>query len=104
MKAIELKSKDFESIVLNSSKPVLVDFWAPWCGPCRGFLPVLDQTAEALPEVKVYKVNVDECTDLAAEYEVQTVPTVFVWKNGQMVRKMVGVQTKAALVNALQNE
>ncbi|MBO5690012.1 MAG: thioredoxin [Lentisphaeria bacterium] len=101
-KVADLTEKEFAGAV--ASGVVLVDFWAPWCGPCRGFLPVLDQTAEALPEVKVYKVNVDECTDLAAEYEVQTVPTVFVWKNGQMVRKMVGVQTKAALVNALQNE
>ncbi len=101
-KVADLTEKDFAGAVASGT--VLVDFWARWCGPCRGFLPVLDQLAEELPEVKVCKVNVDECTNLAAKYGVQSVPTLLFFKDGQMVRQMVGVQSKAALVKALQNE
>ena len=100
-KVTELTEKEFSGAV--SSGVVLVDFWAPWCGPCRSFLSVLDQLAEALPEVKVYKVNVDECPELAARYGVQTVPTLFAMKNGQTVRQWVGLHPKAVLLDALQN-
>ncbi|MBR2641819.1 MAG: thioredoxin [Lentisphaeria bacterium] len=100
-KVTELKETEFTSAV--SSGVVLVDFWAPWCGPCRSFLVILDQLAEALPEVKVCKVNVDDCPALAAQFEVQTVPTLVAFKDGQVVRRWVGLHPKAVLLDALQN-
>lgn len=88
--------------VENSKIPVLVDFWAPWCGPCRAIAPVLDQLAvELAGKVKICKVNVDEQQDLAAKFSVMSIPTMLVLKNGVVQEQMVGAMPKANLVAKL---
>ncbi|HLO66443.1 MAG TPA: thioredoxin [Holophaga sp.] len=88
--------------VRDQSKPVLVDFWAPWCGPCRTQGPIVDEVAGRIGDAAVVgKVNVDDERDLAAQYGVQAIPTLVVLKNGQVVNRFVGVQTADVLVNAL---
>jgi thioredoxin 1 len=95
---IELTQANFEKEVLNSDVPVVVDFWATWCGPCQMFGPILASFAEKHPEYKVGKVNVDDEQDLAIQYRVQSIPTVIVFKNGQAVKKAVGVQSEDNLL------
>ncbi len=86
---------NFSSEVLSSDKPVLVDFWASWCGPCRMMAPVVEEIAETHPEIKVGKVNVDEAPELASRYGVSSIPTLMVFKGGKPVQTTVGVQPKA---------
>ena len=96
---ITVKSENFESEVLNSEKPVLVDFWASWCGPCRMLSPIVDEIAEEVQTIKVGKVNVDEQQDLAGKFGVMSIPTLILFKNGQPVNKSVGAKSKAALLD-----
>lgn len=101
MSVLTITKDNFDSEVLKSDKTVLLDFWAAWCGPCRMLSPVVDEIAEEMPEIKVGKVNVDEQIDLAQQFRVMSIPTLLVFKNGEMVQQSIGVQTKAAILDML---
>ena len=95
--ALEINANDFQAEVLEAKETVLVDFWAPWCGPCRMQAPVLEKFAEENPAVKVVKVNVDDNQELAMEHNISSIPTLLVFKNGEAVNFAVGLQSKNAL-------
>lgn len=100
---VELNETNFEAEVLKSSQPVLVDFWAEWCGPCKMLAPVLDEiVTEQAGRAKVAKVNVDENTDLAAQYQIQAIPTLLYFADGELRDKSVGVQGKKAILSRLE--
>ena len=95
-------AENFSEQVLKSTTPVLVDFWAEWCGPCKAFAPVLDELADEFSgRVKIGKVNVDEQQNLAAEYGIRGIPTLLVMHNGQVVEQIVGAKSKRDLKAAL---
>ncbi len=95
----ELNSQNFQEFI--SSGLTLVDFWAPWCGPCRMQIPILDQVAEKVPEVKIGKVNVDDNGELAAQFGVNTIPYLVIFKNGEKVTDFVGMRQANVLMDAL---
>lgn len=103
MSVLTLTESNFEQEVLNSDKTVLIDFWAPWCGPCRMVSPIVDEISDEVDAntVKVGKINVDEQTDLAAQYGVQSIPTLIVMKNGKIVTTSVGAKSKQAILGML---
>lgn len=102
MSVLSLNEKNFEEEVLKSEKPVLVDFWASWCGPCRMMSPVIDEIAEEMGEtVKVCKINIDEEKNLAVKYNVMSIPTFIVLKNGKEVGRTIGVQDKSEITKML---
>jgi len=97
----ELNESNFDSEI-NADVPVLVDFWAPWCRPCRMLAPVIDQVAEEVKEsAKICKVNVDEAPGIAAKFGIMNIPTLLVFKKGELDKKMVGVQSKANIIASL---
>ncbi len=99
---IHVNEGTFDAEVLKSDKPALVDFWAPWCGPCRAIAPILDEVAEEYKgKIKVTKVNVDENRALAGNHKVQSIPTMILFKNGQPVDKLIGLVPKDRLKDLL---
>lgn len=101
MSVIEITEENFETFVMQSEQPVLLDFWASWCGPCRMVSPLIDQIANENPDVLVGKVNVDEQGALAARFEIMSIPTLLVMRNGTVAEKMVGAHPKAQIVAML---
>ncbi|MBR6645322.1 MAG: thioredoxin [Clostridia bacterium] len=101
MAVIKITRANFDTEVKQSSVPVLLDFWAPWCGPCRMVGPILDEIAEENSSVKVGKINVDEETELASVFGVMSIPTLVVMKNGQIVNRSVGAKPKEAILDLL---
>lgn len=99
---LKINSENFEQEVLNSEKPVLVDFFADWCGPCKMMAPIVEELATELDgKVKVGKINVDENSDIAVEYNVMSIPTLIVFKNGKEEKRLVGVRDKEELLRLL---
>ena len=101
MAVVYVNKDNFENEVLGSDKPVLLDFYADWCGPCRMIAPVLDEIAAEHPEYKICKVNVDEQSELAEKFGVMSIPSLFVIKNGEVVNQALGAQPKARLLDLL---
>ena len=101
MSVIHINKENFEELVLKSAKPVLLDFWATWCGPCRMVAPIVDEIAEENENIQVGKVNVDEEAPLAIQFGVASIPTLIVMDGGEVVAKVIGYRPKADLIKAL---
>lgn len=101
MSAITIRKENFQEEVVHSDKPVLLDFWAPWCSPCRLVSPVMEEIAGERPDIKVGKINVDEQPELAGQFGVMSIPTLVVMKGGRIVRQMVGANPKDRILAML---
>ena len=101
MSAININKNNFQSEVLNSEKKVLLDFWAPWCGPCRMVVPIVEEIADERPDIKVGKVNVDEEAELASQFGIMSIPTLVVIENGKIVNQAMGAKPKDEILAML---
>ncbi len=101
---VNLNKESYNNAVSSGEKTVMVDFWAPWCGPCKALTPILEEISSEMSEqVGIYKVNVDDNTDLAQEHGVQSIPTLLVYKNGSLSETIVGVKTKDELIQIIES-
>ena len=101
MSAININKSNFQNEVMNSDKPVLLDFWAPWCGPCRMVVPIVEEIARERSDIRVGKINVDENPELAGQFGVMSIPTLVVMKNGRIVNRSMGAKPKSAILAML---
>ena len=101
MSAMKINKNNFQKEVMESEKPVLLDFWAPWCGPCRMVGPIIDEIAAEHPEFLVGKVNVDEEIELASQFKVVSIPSLFVLKDGQVLERALGARPKSEILDML---
>lgn len=101
MSAINVNKENFQKEVTNSDKPVLLDFWAPWCGPCRMVVPIVEEIARERSDIKVGKVNVDEQPELARQFRVMSIPTLVVMKGGRITGQAVGARSKSQILAML---
>lgn len=101
MKAMNISKENFQNEVLKADRPVLLDFWAPWCGPCRMVVPIIEEIANERMDIKVGKVNVDKQPELASAFGVMSIPTLVVMKGGKVVNQSMGVRPKNAILAML---
>ena len=101
MAALNIHINNFENEVMNSDKKVLLDFWAPWCGPCRMVVPMVEEIAAERPDIKVGKINVDENPELVSRFGITSIPVLMVMEKGQIVNKAVGAMPKKSILNLL---
>ena len=101
MSAVKITKDNFDSQVLHATNPVLLDFWAPWCGPCRMVSPVIDEIAGERTDITVGKINVDEQPELASRFGVMSIPTLVVMKDGKVINQAIGAMGKAQILNML---
>jgi thioredoxin 1 len=100
---VNLNKESYNKAISSGEKTVMVDFWAPWCGPCKALTPILEEISSEMSEqVGIYKVNVDDNTDLAQEHGVQSIPTLLIYKNGSLSETIVGVKTKDELIQIIE--
>ena len=101
MSAININKNNFQNEVMNSNKPILLDFWAPWCAPCRMVAPTVEEIASERVDIKVGKINVDEQPELANKFGIMSIPTLVVMKNGKIVQRVSGVRSKNTILEML---
>ena len=101
MAIVTVTTENFETEVLGSEKPVLLDFWATWCGPCKMIAPIVEDIAQERPDVKVCKVDVDTQPELAIRYKITSIPTILIFRNGELVNKAIGLRSREQLLQLL---
>ena len=104
MSAININKNNFQNEIMDSEKTVLLDFWAPWCAPCRMVVPIIEEIAGERPDIKVGKINVDEQPELASKFGIMSIPTLVVMKNGKIVQQVSGARPKDAILRMLFND